>query len=187
MWGGMAQVVFHVEDGLARIAKTADYATTVMPASINDFLLIDKPPLTEPQLAQRLKDLLAFPAADASRLTGPLTAEERQTMSKKNKSKKTKVKPKADKVKKTRATKPTASANGRVTGKVFGYSIGAVLRRMGKEGISKQDAAKILAAKGIKSSQITISVNIDSGTGGFNRGEPAPLTAEQVKELKALA
>lgn len=61
----------------------------------------------------------------------------------------------------------------------------AVLRRLGKEGVSTAHVRAIMEAKGVKVSPITISIQVNAGrTEGYaDRGEPAQLTAAQLKEL----
>jgi AAA domain/UvrD-like helicase C-terminal domain len=68
-------------------------------------------------------------------------------------------------------------------GEIFGYSAAAVCRALGKMGATKKQTAAIMLKRKIKLSPVTISVQWDSGAGGFNRGEPAPLTKTEFAEL----
>lgn len=139
-------------------------------------------------LENNKKSSRPVPQPEGAEQSGETTTEREEVVMARTKKPAATKKSVADKtVAKTVKTQTVKTTTGeRVRAEIFGFSVGAVLRRLGKEGVSKEDAAKILVAKGIKSSPITISVNIDSGSGGFNRGEPAALTGEQVKQLKAL-
>jgi hypothetical protein len=69
-------------------------------------------------------------------------------------------------------------------GGLFGQSITAVLRKLGREGVSTAHARAIMAAKGVKVSDTTVSIQVKSGKNkDKERGEPADLTAAQLKEL----
>ena len=73
-------------------------------------------------------------------------------------------------------------------GGLFGFTTCAILRRLGKEGVSSGHAVAILAAKGIKVSKTTASIQCNAGLNKVaERGTPADLTAAQVKELVASA
>jgi outer membrane biosynthesis protein TonB len=81
-------------------------------------------------------------------------------------------------------TKPIKQA--RVT--VFGYSAMAVLRWMGANGWITIDATKAIAALG-ESGQVkpsTIATGLSDGRSG-KWGRPAPVTADQAKQLKQAA
>ena len=70
-------------------------------------------------------------------------------------------------------------------GGLYGHAVTAVLRRLGKEGVSTAHVRAIMEAKGVKVSPTTVSIQVNAGrTKGYaDRGEPADLTAAQLKEL----
>jgi hypothetical protein len=70
-------------------------------------------------------------------------------------------------------------------GGLYGHAVTAVLRRLGKEGASTAHVRAIMKAKGVKVSDTTVSIQVNAGRAkGFaDRGEPADLTAAQIKEL----
>ncbi|SRR5258708_6795704 len=69
-------------------------------------------------------------------------------------------------------------------GGLFGHAVTAVLRRLGKEGVSTAHARDIMAARKIKVSPTTVSIQVNAGRNkDKDRGEPADLTAAQFKEL----
>lgn len=69
-------------------------------------------------------------------------------------------------------------------GGLFGKPITAVLRRMGKEGISTAHARAIMKAMKVKVSDITVSIQISAGRNkDKTRGVPADLSAAQLAEL----
>ncbi len=73
-------------------------------------------------------------------------------------------------------------------GGLHGHSITAVLRRLGKEGVSTAHVRAIMAAKKVKVSDTTVSIQVNAGrSGDKERGKPAELTAAQVKELVSAA
>ena len=89
-------------------------------------------------------------------------------------------------------TKKAKKANGNPgsLGGLFGFSVVAVCRSLGREGFSTADVRGILQAKKIKIADGTVSIQTNAGKltkseKGY-RGEPAPLTREQIRELKAL-
>jgi hypothetical protein len=72
-------------------------------------------------------------------------------------------------------------------GGVFGCSVTAVIRRLGKE-TSTGHIREIMKAKGVKVSDTTVSIQANAGRRkDSERGEPAELTAAQVKELLSAA
>jgi hypothetical protein len=69
-------------------------------------------------------------------------------------------------------------------GGLFGFPITAVLRRLGKEGISTAHARDIMKAMKVKVSDITVSIQVNAGRNkDKERGKPAELTAGQLAEL----
>ena len=72
---------------------------------------------------------------------------------------------------------------------LFNYPMTAVMRALGKAGLSTAHVRDILAALKVKTSGSTLSIQVNAGRakGYADRGEPASLTAEQVKQLKAVA
>ena len=73
-------------------------------------------------------------------------------------------------------------------GGLFGHPVTAVLRRLGKEGVSTAHVRDIMKAKGVKVSDTTVSIQVNAGRNkDKDRGKPAELTAAQVKELLSAA
>ncbi|SRR6266478_4934105 len=69
-------------------------------------------------------------------------------------------------------------------GGLFGHPVTAVLRRLGREGISTAHARAIMKAKRVKVSDTTVSIQVNAGRNkDADRGEPADLTAGQLAEL----
>lgn len=66
---------------------------------------------------------------------------------------------------------------------LFGYPVTAVFRWMGKQGWSVDDAMKAAAYYNIACSPSTVKIQVKAGAKG-ERGEPAELSSNQVKELK---
>jgi hypothetical protein len=72
--------------------------------------------------------------------------------------------------------------------KIFGFSACAVARALGKAGLKWEEADRILRAQGVKMSKASLSVQLGFGrneTTWGKRGEPAPLTDDQLAELRA--
>lgn len=70
-------------------------------------------------------------------------------------------------------------------GSIMDHSITAILRRLGKEGVSIAHAKAILKAHKIKANDATVGIQVRAGKNGDKkRGEPAEITHAQVKELK---
>lgn len=90
------------------------------------------------------------------------------------------MKDKAEQKKKATKTYPQST---------FGYAPTAVMRALGKEGLSTAHVRDIFKARKIKASDSTLSIQVNAGrTKGFaDRGEPAPLTQAQIKELTSAA
>ena len=71
-----------------------------------------------------------------------------------------------------------------VLGGVYGFPICAVLRRLGKEGLSTAHVRDIMKAKRVKVSDTTVSIQVNAGRNkDADRGKPADLTAGQLAEL----
>lgn len=86
--------------------------------------------------------------------------------------------PKAPKVEKPE--EPPTLANH------YNHSGTAVLRRLGKEGLTVAHVRAIVAANKWDLSDPTVSTQVNAGTHGL-RGAPAELTQAQLKEIKASA
>jgi hypothetical protein len=70
---------------------------------------------------------------------------------------------------------------------VFGFSITAVLRWMGKEGWNFEDASVVCASVGAaKIADVTIRLQLKAGKDGL-RGPAAPITAAQAKQLRQMS
>lgn len=88
---------------------------------------------------------------------------------------------------------PTAAAAAKAgirtkggLGEVMGFAVTSVMRRLGKEGCSVAHVLAILKANKVTPSKATANIQVNAGKKG-QRGEPAPLTKDQVAELKAMA
>lgn len=66
--------------------------------------------------------------------------------------------------------------------KIFGHPVTSVLRWMGKEDWTKDDAKKALRKLGINTADSTIDIQLRAGKRG-ERGDPAILTGKQENEL----
>ena len=72
--------------------------------------------------------------------------------------------------------------------KILGHSACAVARALGQAGVKHAEADAIMRAHGIEMSKASLSVQLGFGRNPKTwekRGEPAPLTAAQIKELRA--
>lgn len=67
---------------------------------------------------------------------------------------------------------------------IFDHSVTSVCRRLGKEGLTSAQVRGIFAARKIKASPTTIQIQVNAGAKG-ERGEPASLTQEQIRDLKS--
>lgn len=65
---------------------------------------------------------------------------------------------------------------------IMGHTTASVVRRLGKEGVKCGHAMAILEANGVKASKPGVQTMLFNGRHGTG-GDPAPLTAAQVKEL----
>ena len=73
-------------------------------------------------------------------------------------------------------------------GGLYGHSITSILRKLGREGVSTAHVRAIMAAKKIKVSDTTVSIQVNAGRNkDAERGKPADLTSAQLKELLAAA
>ena len=122
----------------------------------------------------------------------PKEEEQKMATKKTLKKKKTlnKVSVKPDKIKKAAktTTKKVVQKAAKKTGKgrieFLGHAVTAVLRRLGKEGVSSADAIKIMKKSKVAVADTTVRIQISAGATG-QRGDPAAITGKQVKELKA--
>jgi len=86
---------------------------------------------------------------------------------------------------KAATTKAPAKKSGAAK-TIFGFSVTSVVRRLGKAGFKPADAIKAIQSKVPSISPNTIRVQVNAGRNGL-RGEPAKLTAVQLKQLQAAA
>ncbi len=93
---------------------------------------------------------------------------------------------KAPKAKKEKKAKAAKTGEVKQMPKIHGHSVCAVLRRLGKEGVTTEQAKAILAANGINDMPAA-SLAVQVGFGRTGKRPAADLTAEQVKELIAQA
>ncbi len=78
---------------------------------------------------------------------------------------------------------PKAPSLGGLGG-LMGHPVTAILRRLGKEGVTVSHAKAIMKAQKVKTSDATISIQVSAGRNkNTDRGEPADITQAQVKEL----
>lgn len=92
---------------------------------------------------------------------------------------------KAEKTEKAEKADTDAPALGKCGG-VLGFAVTAVIRALGKHGVTKAQVVAIMAAKKVEVSPTTVQIQVCAGKAG-TRGEPAKLTKEQFAELLALA
>jgi len=81
------------------------------------------------------------------------------------------------------ASKVTQGDRGGKRYELFGHAITGVLRAMGKAGWKFADARKALNVLGIECADATLHAQLRAGVKG-ERGDPAPLTAENFQALK---
>ena len=111
----------------------------------------------------------------------------------KNKKPAAKAAPRAAKAEKTKpapkAKQPKDGAEPkRRHEKILGHSACAVARALGQAGVKLAEADTILRAHGVGMSKASLSVQLGFGRNPKTwekRGEPAPLTAAEIKELRA--
>lgn len=84
--------------------------------------------------------------------------------------------------------KEGASAGGSKGGvkrqKVMDQSMCAVLRALGKDGVTKEHAAAIMKAQGVEASEATVNIHVYQGKMGIEGKAVADLTKAQLKELR---
>lgn len=92
------------------------------------------------------------------------------------------------KSKKTAAAKKETTNGAREgsLGLIHGFSVASVVRRLGKEGVKGSHMMAILEAQKIKASKPGVQTMLFNGRKGIG-GDPAELTATQVKDLIASA
>lgn len=73
-----------------------------------------------------------------------------------------------------------------VRGKLYGHTFTSVLRWMGKSGMDFASAKKVFDHHKVDINDTTIKIQLSAGQKG-QRGEPAPLTKDEEKSIKALA
>jgi hypothetical protein len=137
---------------------------------------------TQPAKSDAKTDAAAQFAAAVSDAKTTQSKTKRRSSSKSSRSSKSK-----STSKKTTKTKVKTGAQ-----KVFDHAITAVIRRLGKEGLSfkgikaalKAAGAKVGGTTGVKES--TIRTQMTAGRNG-QRGEPAKLARDQLKKCKAAA
>lgn len=89
-----------------------------------------------------------------------------------------------------RETESMPAASKARKNKVLGFSACAVAKALGAAGVKYEDAARILRAHGIEMPKASLSVQLGFGRNSKSwerHGNPAPLTAEQMSELRAQA
>lgn len=84
---------------------------------------------------------------------------------------------------KTKKTPKPAKAEKKERVGVFGYAATAVIRWMGKNKWSTEDAAKALKSFGVSVAEATIKIQLKAGQTG-ERGDPAPISKSEEKKLK---
>ena len=97
-----------------------------------------------------------------------------------------KKKPAAKKAAKQTKPKPATKKPRHV--KILDYSACTVARALGKAGVKTAEADAIMRAHGVEMSKASLSVQLGFGRNPKTwekRGEPAPLTAAQIKDLRA--
>lgn len=70
--------------------------------------------------------------------------------------------------------------------KIYGYPATSVIRWMGKEGFSYEEAAKVLKHFGCDTAKNTVKIQLVAGKRG-ERGDPADLTLTQERELHKIS
>lgn len=87
-----------------------------------------------------------------------------------------------------RWTTTGGGGGGGVTGapapSLWGNQPTAVLRWMGANGWSKEEAARVMEKRGVSVSKNTVQIQVAAGKKGKGRGDPAALTKEQAEELE---
>jgi hypothetical protein len=94
--------------------------------------------------------------------------------------------PKA-RVVKSVSEKPASAKGGAKLQKILGFSACAVAKALGKAGIMWEEADKIMRAHGNQMPKASLSVQMGFGrrpTTWERHGQPAPLTDEQIEELR---
>lgn len=201
-------IVMMVNESRALVAKLGDRGTTASIATT-----VSRDHVVERRGEQGLHDFLARktpPAEAAAGETSNETTTETgdNTMTGKGKTKKAtkskkaprgglaadalaaqangEAKPKGRKAKKPKEPKPAnPPGEGRMT-KIMGFSVCAVLRRLGKEGVTKEHAKAILEAQGITGMPpASLAIQVSYGKSGTR--PPAELSNEQVAELVSSA
>jgi hypothetical protein len=86
-----------------------------------------------------------------------------------------------------RQPSPAPRRGGTVHAKILGFSACAVLKALGQAGVKYPEADAILKRHGIEMPKASVSVQLGFGRNEHSwprHGQPAPLTATQVKKLR---
>ncbi len=147
-------------------------------SSIEEFGLDTRPDTLE-KTAAKIKSTRTKIEAYAHYLT-----ERKEVLLKKVEDATAKLVKRVEEISKERETRPASETTG-TRGYIFGWSVTAVLRWMGKAKWSSKQARKVLNAHGCADiSDATISAQLPAGRKGL-RGDPAKLTPEQAAQLEA--
>jgi hypothetical protein len=108
-----------------------------------------------------------------------------------NKPAETKQKPEAKPAAtpKAKKTKPTPGTKGRKP-TILGHSACAVAKALGRAGLKHEEADRIFRAHGVEMPKASLSVQLGFGRNPElweKRGQPAPLTEDQIAELRKAA
>jgi hypothetical protein len=71
--------------------------------------------------------------------------------------------------------------------KILGFSACAIAKALGRAGLKLEEADRILRVHGVEMSRASLSVQLGFGRNEATwekRGEPAPLTEDQIAELR---
>jgi hypothetical protein len=164
--------------------------SVVIARDINEYYLVHRSRLTEHERAAELKNFLAANAAAAGELTKEIGSEETVGAT--------------DMSKKAKATKNKASGGGLAADALkskskktssraewLGHPVTSVLRALGKAGVSVAHVRAIVKKAGVAAADATVSIQVSAAkykpSDKNFRGEPADLTAEQLKTLIASA
>jgi hypothetical protein len=85
---------------------------------------------------------------------------------------------------KAAAKRGTVRKTKKIVRLVFGFSVAAVARSLGRAGVMPSDAIAAIHSHQPKASPFAIRTYVQAGRAGL-RGAPAKLTAQQLKSLKA--
>ena len=137
----------------------------------------DLPKVKDPEECQC--DNLPEYDMDGSRFTGVCRACEKRNKAEMEKWEEEDMKERA----KTKKTPKPAKEEKKGRVGVFGYAATAVIRWMGQNKWSAEDAAKVLKSLGVSVAEATIKIQLRAGLTG-ERGDPAPISKSEEKKLK---